>query len=67
LIRAEAPAEILVQGEKIGHVTSRGALWLPPGELELGLVTARGATARVKVTVHAGQKTEASADLPMIK
>jgi hypothetical protein len=65
LVKASAPAEVLVNGAPIGHVTSTGPLALPAGPTELTMVTASGVTTRrVTVEVPPGATVEAAVSLP---
>lgn len=54
-VESSVPAEILVNGEKIGHVTSEGPVLLPPGKIRLTLLTAAGATRDATAEIVAGE------------
>jgi hypothetical protein len=63
LIRANAPADVLVGGAPIGHVTTEGPLELPSGETTLTLVGAGGAKVDTKVNVKAGETVSVDVSL----
>jgi hypothetical protein len=63
LLRGNVPAEVLVDGAEIGHVTTAGPLPVPPGTHEITLVGASGARAQLKLTLKAGESVEKTVEL----
>jgi hypothetical protein len=63
VIRANAPADVLVGGAEIGHVTTEGPLELPAGETALTLVGASGTKLDMKVTVKPGETVSVDVSL----
>jgi hypothetical protein len=64
LIHANSPAEVLVDGKEIGHVTTEGPLELPAGSAQLTLVAAGGARREEKVTVKVGETLALDVSIP---
>jgi serine/threonine protein kinase len=63
ILRGNVPAEVLVDGAEIGHVTTAGPLPVPPGTHEITLVGASGARARLKITLKPGESIEKTVEL----
>ena len=64
LIKTDAPCELLVDGEKIGHVSSAGPLVLPVGRTEITVVADSGATSSVTVEIEEGRTIERTISMP---
>jgi serine/threonine-protein kinase len=58
ILHGDVPAEVLVNGQEIGHVTTAGPLTLAAGKLQLTLVSANGQKIALDVTLQPGQTLE---------
>jgi serine/threonine protein kinase len=63
-LKTATPAEVLVNGAAIGHVTTAGPLWLPPGKATLTVVGPGGKTEKQDLVVKAGISVELVVKLP---
>ncbi len=63
ILRGNVPAEVLVDGAEVGHVTTAGPLPIPPGTHEITLVAASGARASLRLTLKAGDSVEKTVEL----
>jgi hypothetical protein len=63
VLRGDVPAEVLVDGAEVGHVTTAGPLPIAPGTHAITLVGASGAKAELKVTFKPGETVERKVDL----